>query len=195
MRRMIFAIVSLVLLPFAALAQSYAIQPGDVLSIEVAEDNTLNRQVLVLPDGSISFPFAGSLRASGLSTGTLAARLSSAMAADFAAPPTLYVSVSRLRPEGDKDTMNIYLMGEVMSPGLKEIPPGATLLQALSTGGGFTKFAATKRLQLRRADPQGGREYVFKFNYKAMSQGAAMANSVFLREGDVILVPERSLFE
>ena len=40
------------------------IQPGDVLSVTVLEDETLNRQTLVLPDGRISVPLAGTIRAS-----------------------------------------------------------------------------------------------------------------------------------
>jgi polysaccharide export outer membrane protein len=195
--RSIIAFIVL-LLPVAAQAQgNYAIQPGDVLAVEVAEDNQLSRQVLVLPDGRISFPFAGTVRAAGMTTSQVERALSSAMADDFAAPPTVYVSVARINPaeETDGDTINVYLMGEVMAPGLKEVKPGTTLLQALSQAGGFSKFAATKRVQLRRADPQGGREHVYRYNYKALTRGAALPGSVVLREGDVILVPERGLFE
>jgi polysaccharide export outer membrane protein len=54
---------------------------------------------------------------------------------------------------------------------------------------------ATKRVQLRRRDPQSGQEYVYKINYRAISDGAALTGNVYLSEGDVILIPERRLFE
>lgn len=198
MRAILFVLA--VMLPGLAAAQNgYAIRPGDTLRVEVIEDSTLNRQVLVLPDGTISFPYAGAVAAAGRSTGQIERTLSSAMASNFAAPPTVYVSVASIPPakvtERVKPTINVYLMGEVATPGLKEVAPGTTLLQALSQAGGFTKFAAVKRVQLRRTDPQGGRERVYKFNYKALAAGAALPGSIVLGEGDVILVPERGLFE
>ena len=49
----------------ASAQAGYSIQPGDSLQIEVLEDPTLNRGVLVLPDGSVTFPMAGTVRASG----------------------------------------------------------------------------------------------------------------------------------
>ena len=52
-------IISLVSATGAFAQQGYQIRPGDVLSVEVLQDPSLNREVLVLPDGSISFPFAG----------------------------------------------------------------------------------------------------------------------------------------
>lgn len=191
----IFLVILSLLLPLQAVAQgSYLIQPGDVLSVEVIEDGQLNRQVLVLPDGRINFPYAGSVLAAGRTTSQVERALSSSMTDDFAAPPTVYVSVSQVSEE-QTNVVNVYFMGEVMAPGLKEVEPGTTLLQALSQAGGFSKFAATKRVQLRRADPQGGREHVYRYNYKALTRGAALPGSVVLREGDVILVPERGLFE
>ena len=62
-------VVSLAAATMAAAQAGYQIRPGDVLSVEVLQDPSLNREVLVLPDGSISFPFAGNLPASGRTTG------------------------------------------------------------------------------------------------------------------------------
>lgn len=199
MLRAILFIIALIAPAGMAMAQSgYRLQPGDALRIDVAEDPSLSRQVLVLPNGSISFPIAGEIRASGRTTSDLEKALSGGMASDFAAPPSVFVSVVGLAPKAEakaEKTINIYLLGEVATPGPKAVLPGSTVLQALSQGGGFSKFAATQRVQLRRADPQSGREYVYPINYKALSQGATLKGNFTLREGDVILVPERRLFE
>lgn len=179
-------------------AQSgYRVQAGDTLQIEVLEDTSLNRTVLVTPDGRFAFPFAGSLRASGRTVDQIRASVVSRIKDSFASEPTVFVSVAALRPEEEIEptTINVYLLGEVNTPGLREVKPGTTFLQALSQAGGFTSFAATKRLQLRRTSKRTGQQSITAINYDALSQGAALNLSVVLADGDVILVPERGLFE
>lgn len=81
----------------AAMAQSgYAIQTGDTLNIEVLEDPSLDRNVLVLPDGRISFPLIGTITAAGRSVDSLRNALVAALTPDFASPPTVFVSVGRI---------------------------------------------------------------------------------------------------
>ena len=103
MSRFLTALLFMVGLTGAAMAQSdYRIQPGDTLQVEVLEDSNLNRNVLVLPDGSISFPLAGSVKAGGRTVDTVARRLASEMASNFAVEPTVLVSVAALAPERDR---------------------------------------------------------------------------------------------
>lgn len=87
------------------------------------------------------------------------------------------------------------MLGEVNSPGLAEMQPGINILQALAMAGGPSRFAATKRIQLRRTDPGTGKTYTSLFNYDAVMKGAELRNLFPLQNGDVILVPERRLFE
>lgn len=175
-------------------AQAYGIMPGDTLRIEVLEDNTLNRNALVLPDGTISFPSAGTVHVSGRSTASVRKSLSQAMAKDFAVAPTVYVSVQSLQDRSlfDVPVTDIFIMGEVNNPGVIEAKSGATLLQALAQGGGFTRFAASKRIELRRADPATGTEHTYLYNYKT---GEGLRGSTLVKQGDVIVVPQRKLFE
>lgn len=188
----------------AALSQSgnYAVRAGDTLSVEVLEDSSLNRNVLVLPDGQINFPFAGSVRASGRTVSQIQAALIAGIKDQFQTTPTVVVSVVNIptrtapaRRTVAPATINVYLMGEVNNPGLREVAPGTSFLQLLSQGGGFTKFAATKRVQLRRRDETTGAERVYNINYRALANGAALSSDIILANGDVILVPERRLFE
>lgn len=188
----------------AALSQSgnYSVRAGDTLSVEVLEDSSLNRNVLVLPDGKINFPFAGSVSAAGRTTSQIQSALIAGIKDQFQTTPTVVVSVvnipTRTAPAQRSvapATINVYLMGEVNNPGLREVAPGTSFLQLLSQGGGFTRFAATKRVQLRRRDETTGAERVYKINYRALANGAALSNDIILANGDVILVPERRLFE
>ena len=74
----------------------YRLQPGDVLRIEVLEDQTLNREALVLPDGSISLPLAGMVQAGGRNINSVQSDIAAKLAPNFAAPPTVFVGISRL---------------------------------------------------------------------------------------------------
>lgn len=182
--------------PAAAIAQSYRVQPGDILRIEVVEDETLNRTVLVAPDGRISVPQAGALRAAGRSVESIAQLLTERLASGFNAPPNVFVAVEQVALEEEvPETINIFVLGEVERPGQLEIESGTTLLQAFATMGGFSNFAATKRVQLRRTDPNTKLETVQTINYDAILAGQVQNANIRMREGDVILVPTRRLFE
>lgn len=209
-RTLLGLILAVVLVPAAWAQSSYRIQAGDVLQMEVLEDPSLNRSLLVLPDGTVSLPLVGGISATGKSVDTMRVAISSALASKFAAPPTIFLSVGQLNATttavaqanaglaasniSAAGTVSIFALGEVNNQGRIYVKPGATLLQFLAESGGLTRFAATKRIQLRRANKKTGQETVYHFNYKAVQNGAS-APVIVLREGDVIVVPERKLFE
>ncbi len=178
-----------------ALAQSsYRIQPGDVLNIEVLEDESLEREALVRPDGRITMPLAGTLSVSGRSIEQVRNDLTNLLAPNFASPPNVFVGLGSVGESTDPDPILVYAVGEAGEPGRYEVPPGTTLLQFFAEMGGFSRFAATKRILLRRAD-RSGNERVFKFNYDAILEGAGQGGATRLVDGDVIVVPQRRLFE
>ena len=183
----------------------YAIKPGDTLQIEVLEDPGLNRPTLVLPDGSISFPMAGTLRASGQTLDQLGANLSAALAPNFATAPNVYVSIARLAhtapavaglPGAIPGAIDVYAVGQVQAPGRKSIRPGTTLLQFLAEAGGLTRFAADKRIELHRTDRNTGQVTTYLFNFRTPAGGEKGINGgTKLVSGDVVKVPQRRLFE
>ena len=110
--------------------------------------------------------------------------------------PSARASSSRWpRSARSADTFPIYVVGQVGEPGQREVEAGTTLLQAIALAGGLDRFAATKRIQLRRTDPSTGQERLYIFNYNAVERGGAIQSMITMREGDVIVVPERRLFE
>lgn len=191
----------LAVLPMAtpSVAQSgYLIKPGDVLRIEVLEDPGLNRATLVSPDGRISFPLAGGVPAAGRTLEQLQADLASKIGSNFATPPNVFISLEKVaEPRASSGgggarvaaTIEVFVMGEAAKPGKLDIKPGTTLLQAFAQMGGFSTFAATKRVQLHRAGK------ITTLSYDAIERGTSNAGSIILQEGDVIVVPQRKLFE
>ncbi len=203
MKRILIAFALVVFAGAATAQSSYTIKPGDTLDIEVLEDKSLNRSVVVLPDGRFSYPLAGSLVAKGRTVDQVRASVGEAIKGSFANTPTVYVGVRPAPPKpavrasvrAPAPVVRIYLMGEVQKGGQIEVRPGTTFLQALAQAGGLTPYAASKRIQIRRTDSRSGTPRMITINYHALSRGAALSSDVVLTEGDVILVPERRLFE
>ena len=201
-----YTLAVLILSQFVASAlvaqQSYNIRAGDTLRIEVIEDQSLNRSALVSPDGRISIPMAGPIQAAGRSIEAVQADLTAQLAVNFQATPNVYVAVERLAerrvaapvaPTPDP-TMDIFVLGEVGNPGMMTVRPGSTVLQVFAQMGGFTRFAATGRVQLRRTETDGT-ENVFALDYDAIERGLSRDGMIQLAAGDVIVVPQRGLFE
>lgn len=199
MTRILLSALLLIVFGSIASAQgSYRIQPGDVLRIEVLEDQTLNRNALVLPDGSVSMPLAGSVNAAGRTIGAVQASIVAGLAPNFASAPSVFVTIQSLNINTSSTSaraFDVFIMGAVNNPGKATVEPGTSLLQFLAEAGGFTRFAAKKRIQLRRTDRKTGQTLVFGFNYQSIENGSAGANSMILKKGDVVVVPERRLFE
>ena len=200
LRRLLAALVLLPILAVASWAQYYKVRSGDVLQIEVLEDATLNRTAIVLPDGQISLPLAGSIRAAGRTLAQVQADLASRLAPNFATAPTVYVTLNALAerapagPAAAPRTIDIYVLGAANTPGKVDVKPGATLLQALAQAGGVSPFGAKKRIQLRRVD-KNGNEKVYKFDLDAIERGESGGGATRLISGDVIVIPQRKLFE
>ncbi|UAB91753.1 polysaccharide biosynthesis/export family protein (plasmid) [Ruegeria sp. SCSIO 43209] len=198
MKSIVVLLASIVIgaMALPAMAQGYRIQSGDTLLIEVLEDESLNREVLVPPDGRINIPLAGTLRASGRSVEQVSNELAQLLAPNFASQPNVFVSLGSLNEprEPFRRTIDVFVIGEAGSPGRHTPESGTTLLQFFGEMGGFSRFAATKRIMLRRTD-KSGKETVYQFNYDAMLDGTGTGASTKLADGDVIVIPERRLFE
>lgn len=198
-RILLSALIAIVFGSVASAQGLYKIQPGDVLRIEVLEDPSLNRNALVLPDGTVSMPLAGSISAGGMTLGNVQENIVSGLASNFASSPSVFVTIQSLSgapkaSSGRSSSFDVYIMGAVNKSGKNKVSSGTTLLQFLAESGGFTKFAAKKRIQLRRTD-RSGKTTVYGFNYKAVENGSSSASPIVLQKGDVIVVPERRLFE
>jgi polysaccharide biosynthesis/export protein len=203
MMRPIFILLSAVLMSVlsitgASAQDTYKVRPGDTIRIEVLEDGNLNRDALVRPDGQISLPLAGSVRAGGRTLAEIQAELAAKLAGSFATPPNVFVTIGTLAERvpaggGVARTIAVYVIGESGAQGKVDVKPRTTLLQLFAQMGGFGPFAATKRIQLRRT-ARDGSETVYNFNYDSILAGGS-GGTTRLQDGDVLIIPQRRLFE
>lgn len=183
----VLGLVALACVPSIALSAEipYALNPGDVLEISVWKEEGMQREVLVLPDGSISFPLAGHVQAAGLSPLQVEEILAERLKKYF---PDLAISVSVRSVAGNK----IFVIGQVRQSG--EYPVGSTVdvMQALSLAGGFTQFAAEDEIRILRRE--NGKQTTFSFNYSRVETGRALETNIILKSGDVVVVPTEGVF-
>ncbi|MCH9673259.1 MAG: polysaccharide export protein [Gammaproteobacteria bacterium] len=163
-----------------AAAEEYLIQAGDLLVVTVWKEEDLSREVVVRPDGGISFPLAGDIPAAGMSVSQLTDAIS-AKIEEFIPEPVVTVSVRQAL--GNR----IYVIGKVNSPGLLTPIAKIDVLQALSMAGGMNAFAELRKIKiLRRVN---GEQKVFFFDYRAIEKGENLEQNIVLQSGDVVVVP------
>lgn len=200
MLRIILALIALTSLAGVTHADGYRIRPGDRLEVTVWQDPKLNRIVIVAPDGRISFPLAGHIQAGGRSIEAVEADLKKKLADQYSDDVDISVAYAERPPEPPKEVKQeekilpgVFVMGEVAKPGKVEYRSSMNVLQAIASAGGLGPFAADKRIKIRRKID--GEETLIDFDYDAFVSGEDLSGNILLRNGDVIIVPERGLFE
>jgi polysaccharide export outer membrane protein len=185
-------LLGLVFLTSAASAGT--LKPGDSLSISVVQDPKLDRSVLVDPSGQIAFPLAGHIHAEGLTPQALEQILKRRLKPNYKDDDldiTVAVAGSTLMEEDLKP--KIFITGEVARPGSYVVRQRTTLMQAIALAGGLGPYAAKRRIMVRRKGGPG--ENIYMFDYRAYEAGQDLDGNIPLRAGDVIMIPERGLFE
>ncbi len=158
----------------------YKIGPQDLLKIDVWKEEQLTRTVPVRPDGKITLPLLNDVQAAGLTPMELAGVISDQLK-KYINNPQVSVSVTEI------NSRRIYVTGEVLKAGTYALLPHMTVLQALSSSGGFTQFARVKNIYVLRTE--SGKQVKMAFNYKEAVRGKNPEQNIELLSGDVIVVP------
>jgi len=188
---MIHRCLSFLLCVFAACgalaqaAEGYALRPGDRLQVSVWKEDALNREVRVLPDGSISFPLVGRILVAGSSSVEVEGRIREGMKAYI---PDAVVSVIVTATEGN----SVYVLGKVLKPGpIPLTSADITVLQVLSQAGGLDRFADADAIVVLRKPPGDARQQTLRVHYSDLLKGKSLESHVVIRAGDTSMVPRR----
>lgn len=164
----------------AGTPQVYIIGPGDVLSISVWKEEGMQQETLVKPDGGITFPLAGDINVTGMSTAELRAVLVKKLKRYI---PNPEVTVGVLKSVSNK----IYVVGKVNRPGEFIATHYMDVLQALSLAGGLTPYADSDEIKIIRQ--HNGKKEVFNFDYDEVISGAKLEMNIKLEAGDTVAIP------
>jgi polysaccharide export outer membrane protein len=159
---------------------AYKIGPQDVLRVDVWKEPEISRTLPVRPDGKVSLPLLNDVQAAGLTPVQLASKIADGLK-KYITNPQVTVGVTEI------NSRRIFVTGEVTKPGAFSLLPNMTVLQALSSSGGFTQFARLKNIYILRTED--GKQVKHPFNYKEAVSGKHPEQNIILEGGDVIVVP------
>jgi len=163
--------------PDTTVAPDYRMFPGDKLRIEVYKDAQLSQSLQVRPDGKITLPFVGDVRAAGQTPTELRDALTTSLK-EYITNPVVTVIVVESTPQ------SVYVMGEVKTSGPIPLKGPLSVMQAIAMAGGFSEFANKKDIRIQRQTSTGIK--TITFNYKeALEENRAPA---LLQAGDVVVV-------
>lgn len=160
--------------------QAYLIQPGDMLQVTVWKEQDLTGEVLVRPDGGLSFPLVGDVIAAGKPVDALREEFVKRLKR-YIPDPVVTIALKQI---GGNE---IYVIGRVQRPGSYPFVRPLDVMQALSLAGGGTPYAALNSIVILRRD-HGGQEAI-PFHYSEVAHGRDLAENILLQSGDTVVVP------
>lgn len=160
--------------------EPYRLNPGDILRISVWNEDALQREIMVLPDGTISFPLVGILKVANRTPEQVQAEIKKKLSR-LIPDPEINLAVRAV--EGN----HIFIIGKVGRPGRFPMMRPTDVVQALSLAGGFTPYAKTEEIQILRRT--GNKQKVISFDYSKIAEGQALESNILLQSGDTIVVP------
>jgi polysaccharide export outer membrane protein len=158
----------------------YLLGPEDALEISVWKEPELTKQLIVRPDGKITYPLIGEVQAAGKTVKQLQEEILKRLEKFVT---DAHVTVILLKAQNYK----IYVTGKVMRPGDFLTGKPVNVMQAISMAGGLTPFASPGSIMVLRT--VGGKEEVYPFNYKEVAKGQFLEQNRTLLPGDVVVVP------
>lgn len=167
----------------SAQTQKYLIGPEDVLEISVWKNAELSKEVIVRPDGMISLPLIGDVRAAGRTPAELRRAIIERLK-EYQETVVASVIVKSV------NSYKIFILGEVMKPGMYELKKRTTLLQAIAVAGGFNQFASKNKIVVIRERIEGGREQKINVRFDdIVYKDDDNTKNLVLMPGDTIFVP------
>ena len=159
---------------------AYEIQPGDQLSVSVWKEEDMLQQVVVRPDGYITFPLVGEIQAAGGSIEALRLLITQRLN-KYIPDPVVTVSVQNLTGN------TVYVLGHVNRPGVFPMARNIDIMQALSMAGGTSTYAALNKIKVLRRE--NGQLTAIPFEYGDVEKGKHLEQNILLKAGDVVVVP------
>ncbi len=159
---------------------------GDVLSINVWDNTNLNTESTVRPDGTITMPLVGDLKAAGETPSALQSKIKDALTRFLKLPAGNEVTVAVKSWKSYRFTIE----GEVGKPGYFTSDQYLRVDAALALAGGLTRFARRNSIKLFRTDPKTGNTRTIPFDYDQLISGKRPDMNIYVLPGDVISVPD-----
>lgn len=163
----------------SAASSRYTLGAADVVRVNVWKNTDLSQTVTIGPDGFVSLPLLGDVRAAGLTADQLAKDLATRLTS-YVVNAQVTVSVVEIR------SRQVFITGQVGKPGAYPLIAPITVLQLIAQAGGLNTFASRKGIFILRGTP--GNAQRLKFNYTNAIHGDVKQN-INLQPGDTVIIP------
>jgi polysaccharide export outer membrane protein len=157
---------------------------GDVLAINVWDQKDLNTEATIRPDGTITMPLVGDMKAIGQTPTALREKIKSSLANYVKLGGGNEITVAVKSWNSYRFTIN----GEVGRPGVYTSPNWVQVSDVLALAGGVTRFADRDKITLIRKSVQGETQYI-PLNFDMLASGKRPDMNVWVLPDDVIYVP------
>ena len=161
-------------------AESYHVGPGDVLEVSVWRDETLSRELIVPPDGILSFPLIGDVNVVSMSVPEIREVITKKLA-DYIPDASVSVIIKKIV------SLNAYVIGQVKNPGVFQITMETRVMHLLSMAQGLTPFASERDIHILRQ--KNNKIEKIRFDYKEVLKGNNLEQDILLQRGDILVVP------
>lgn len=165
--------------------ENYVLKPSDVVSVEVYQEQDLNKSVRIEGDGSVALALIGKVKVAGMTVAEAQSLITDLYNRDYLVDPQVSVLVVQFSPKV------VHILGSVNSPGVVEIPPdrNLTLTEAIAGVRGVSRLGNPRSIIIKRVD-EDGRARQMEVNFSRIVTDPNVKD-VILEEGDTIWVPER----
>jgi len=163
---------------------SRQIKPGDTLKISVWKYSDLNANLVVGPDGHISYMYLGDILVAGKTVEDLRQIITEKLDQKYVANPRVDIQIETQLPM-------VFVVGEVVKPGSYPYQPGLDPLKAVALAGGLTDFASFKATIIRTDEV--GKDVQIKADLKKLMKASPDREQYLLQPGDMVVV-KRSWF-
>jgi polysaccharide export outer membrane protein len=164
-------------------AQEFPIGPGDRLQVNVWRDAELTTDARVRPDGAITVPLVGDVRAAGRTASQIRDEIQSKLTA-FMKSETAKVTVIVTEVHSYYFTVS----GNAERPGIYRPTTYVTVLEAMTIAGEPNRYAQADEVKILRRDPTGGLKKI-PINYDLLRRGERMDQNIVVLPGDNIVIP------
>jgi polysaccharide export outer membrane protein len=158
----------------------YRLAPPDVIRITVRPEPVMERELMVRPDGRISFDLIGDVQVEAKTVEEVRAEVTTLLSRYLVSPTVSITLVS-------SNSRRYYVFGEVNRPGAYPLVGRVTAVDALAQAAGNTRFAALNSARLVRGGPE--QSVVFPLRFEDITHSADASTNFELRPGDVVYVP------
>lgn len=164
--------------------QIYRLRQGDELTIDVVQQMDLgaNKTFIIRPDGYVSFPMVGNIKADGMTVEELTQSLTNSLST-YIINPDVSVNVAKL------GGVRVYVFGEINKPGAYTLTKSSTVIDAIGAAGSFNWDTAKKKIFLiHQNDPTKPIE----INLNNILKTGDMSQNYVMREGDILYLTKNS---